>query len=38
MTTKERVARGKLSLLELTTELDNANRICVAVGCSRRNW
>src|SRR5690606_14173921 len=36
MTTKEKVARRKLSLLELAQELDNVSRACRVMGYSRQ--
>ena len=35
MTTKDEVARRKLSLLELAKELDNVSRACRVMGYSR---
>lgn len=38
MTTEEKVARRKLSLLELATELDNVSRACRVMGYSRQQF
>ena len=38
MTTKEKVARRKLSLLELAKELDNVSRACKVMGYSRQQF
>ena len=38
MTTKEKVARRKLSLLELAKELDNVSRACRVMGYSRQQF
>jgi hypothetical protein len=38
MTTKEKVARRKLSLLELAQELDNVSRACRVMGYSRQQF
>ena len=35
MTSKEKIARRKLSLLELASELNNISRACKAMGYSR---
>ena len=36
MTTKDKVARRKLSLLELATDLDNVSKACRIMGYSRQ--
>ncbi|MFQ2052700.1 hypothetical protein ACK335_06485 [Aeromonas veronii] len=33
MTTNEKVARRKLSLLELAKELNNVSKVCKLIGC-----
>ena len=38
MTTKDKVARRKLSLLELASEFDNASRACKVMGYSRQQF
>jgi transposase InsO family protein len=38
MTTKEKVARRKLSLLELATDLDNVSKACKLMGYSRQQF
>ena len=38
MTTKEKVARRKLSLLELATDLDNVSKACRIMGYSRQQF
>jgi transposase InsO family protein len=38
MTTKEKVARRKLSLLELASELENVSRACKVMGYSRQQF
>ena len=38
MTTQEKVARRKLSLLELTKELDNISRACKVMDYSRQQF
>ena len=38
MTTKDKVARRKLSLLELATDLDNVSRACRIMGYSRQQF
>ena len=38
MTTKDKVARRKLSLLELAKELDNVSHACFGVGYSRQQF
>ena len=38
MTTKNKVARRKLSLLELAKELDNVSRACKVMGYSRQQF
>ena len=38
MTTREKVARRKLSLLELAKELDNVSRACKVTGYSRQQF
>ena len=38
MTTKEKVARRKRSLLELAQELDNVSRACRVMGYSRQQF
>lgn len=38
MTTDEKVARRKLSLLELSTELDNVSKACRVMGYSRQQF
>ena len=38
MTTKDKVARRKLSLLELAKELDNVSRACKVMGYSRQQF
>jgi len=38
MTTKEKVARRKLSLLELAKDLDNVSRACRVMGYSRQQF
>jgi hypothetical protein len=37
MTTKDKVARRKLSLLEIAAELSNVNRVCKLMGYSGSN-
>jgi hypothetical protein len=37
-TTTEKVARRKLSLLELASNLDNVSRACKLMGCSRQQF
>jgi len=38
MTTKDKVARRKLSLLEIAAELPNVSRACKMMGCSRQQF
>lgn len=38
MTTKDKVARGKLSLLELAQEPSNVSRACKVMGYSRQQF
>ena len=38
MTTKDKIARRKLSLLDLATELDNVSKACQLMGCSRQQF
>jgi len=38
MTTKDKVARRKLSLLELATDLDNVSKACRIMGYSRQQF
>lgn len=38
MTTKRKVARGKLSLLELASELSNVSKACQIMGYSRSSF
>ena len=38
MTTKDKVARRKLSLLELATDLDNVSKACKLMGYSRQQF
>ena len=38
MTTKDKVARRKLSLLELAAELSNVSRACKLIGYSRQQF
>jgi hypothetical protein len=38
MTTKDKVARRKLSLLELASELENVSRACKVMGYSRQQF
>lgn len=38
MTTKDKVARRKLSLLELATDLDNVSKACKVMGYSRQQF
>jgi hypothetical protein len=38
MTTGKKVARGKLSLRELTTELGNVSKACKIMGYSRQQF
>ena len=38
MTTKDKVARRKLSLLELATEMDNVSKACRIMGYSRQQF
>lgn len=38
MTTNEKVARRKLSLLELTKELNNVSKACKLIGYSRQQF
>ena len=38
MTTKDKVARRKLSLLELASELSNVSRACKLIGYSRQQF
>lgn len=38
MTTKDKVARRKLSLLQLATEMDNVSRACRIMGYSRQQF
>ena len=38
MTTKDKVARRKLSLLELAAELSNVSRACKMMGYSRQQF
>jgi molybdenum-dependent DNA-binding transcriptional regulator ModE len=38
MTTKKKVARRKLSLLELATELGNVSKACKVMGYSRQQF
>jgi hypothetical protein len=38
MTTKDKVARCKLSLLELASELSNVRRACKVIGYSRQQF
>jgi hypothetical protein len=38
MTTKDKVARRKLSLLELASELSHVSRACKVIGYSRQQF
>ena len=38
MTTKDKVARRKLSLLQLAQELDNVSKACKIIGYSRQQF
>ena len=38
MTTKDKIARRKLSLLELASDLDNVSRACKMIGYSRQRF
>ena len=38
MTTKDKVARRKLSLLELATEMNNVSKACRIMGYSRQQF
>ncbi len=38
MTTKDKIARRKLSLLELATDLDNLSKACKIMGYSRQQF
>ena len=38
MTTKDKIARRKLSLLELATDMDNVSKACKLMGYSRQQF
>jgi hypothetical protein len=38
MTTKDKVARRKLSLLQLSSELENVSRACKVMGYARQQF
>ena len=38
MTTQDKIARRKLSLLELATDLDNVSKACKIMGYSRQQF
>jgi hypothetical protein len=38
MTSEKKVARRKLSLLELAVEIDNVSKACIVMGYSRQQF
>jgi hypothetical protein len=38
MTTEEKIAHRKLSLLDLASDLGNVSKACKIVGCSRQQF
>ena len=38
MTTKDKIARRKLSLLQLATDMDNVSKACKLMGYSRQQF